>query len=171
MPVGERLPRVRIDRDASGMELQYDVAQAHRYQKVEILSSIEALVNKDKPADSPSLPARLYIRGAIVDERGWLWAIASGYWYLLWNLLGGPTYEATATVDIELEVRGYRKIVMTGSGKCYAGMWYPGDPSACAFAKAITNALMQGLFGKCTNGWDRSDNQATRWNVTMDAAS
>jgi hypothetical protein len=139
-------PRIRIDRASSGLHLTYDIAQTQRYDREEVLAAIEALWNQGKPADAPVAPARVFVRGSIVDERGWLWAIASVYFYPAWVLLAGPTYSSTANVDIDIEVKGSPMLTGSGSGKCYAGLWYPGDPSACAFDKAIVDAFQRGAL-------------------------
>jgi hypothetical protein len=139
-------PRIRLDRNASGLRLLYDVGQASSYDREEVLSAIEAMWNQGKPTDAPVVPARIFVKASIVDERGWLWAIAMGYLYGGWSLFGGPTYSATATVDVDIEIQGKATLSGSGTGKCYAGMWYPGDPSACAFGKAIANAIMRGAM-------------------------
>ena len=142
--INEGRPRIRVDRVASALSLRYDDSQAYRYDRDELLRAIEEMWNASATRGEV-VAARVSIRGSIRDQRGWLWSIAGGYLFPAWVFVGGPSYSASSHVDVEVGLDTGAVFAATGDGQCYAGLWYPGDPSACAFDKAIVNAIRRGL--------------------------
>jgi hypothetical protein len=139
--VPEDLPKLKIDRNASALSLSYDSSQARRYDRDDVLSAVENAWNSGKAAAAPAVPARIEIHGSVVDEIGWLWAISLLYFYPAWIVCGGPTYSASANVQVNIELKSGERLTGHGYGTCYAALWYPGDPSACAFDKAVAQAI------------------------------
>lgn len=134
--MGPSLPRINVDVPASSMVLSYVAGADGSFDRDSVLRGFEDYWNSCA-AGSDAVPAKITINGVLSDNYLWL-ALYGG----IFSIYGVPTMSSSADLQIEVTtpVTSYRS---NGSGSCYAGAFYPGDPAQCAFSKALTEAVRQ----------------------------
>ena len=146
-----KYPVVKIDYDASAMVLLYDSKGCDSdgqslFNREEILNALEKYVNQELKSKD-QVDARVIVETSIEDN----------YLYLLqllipptpgWVFLfGSPVAEAEAQIKVSIEVEG--KVYQgSGKGRCFAGVYYPGDQAQCAFSKALVSAIQNAVQQK-----------------------
>lgn len=130
-------PPIKFDYQACKMSLSFKNEYQNLYDRNTILAAVETYWNQTSTVDEKSVPARVKIAGAIRENYLWLFSVFA---YGVPSLFGMPVASSSADLEITMEAGGvfYKG---SGFGKCYAGIYYPGDPSQCAFSKAVTAAL------------------------------
>ncbi len=138
--------RIRVDREASVLALKGDARPKTEalevYQREDLFGAIEAFWNRGLP-EGEAQPVRVGVFGGNANNSlFWLIAaeITTGFVSLL---LGWPSMQYSADVRVVLEFPDGRRQEARGSGTCYAGIFYPGDPEPCALSKAVAAALRE----------------------------
>jgi len=141
--LSNRVPRIRIDEPASMMALKYLVESD--VNKLDVVAGLDQYWNGASVLVNGSpIPARFIVESKSTQGRG-MNAMVSNELIILFTggvlfLFGVPTAWDTQMVTFTLEFGGH-EYKATAQGKCYAGLYYPGDPGPCAFSRALAEAV------------------------------
>lgn len=140
----EGLPRISIDRAASMIAVSAGKWKLNKsaFSRSEILNGLEAYWNKNA-GTGEKVKTRIIISSTII--RGWeviqaMTGILSALTGGAYLLIGGPTDGSNADASVVMDI-GDKRITGSGHGRCLAGLYYPGEATQCAFAKAVINAV------------------------------
>lgn len=140
-PVPNVLPKVRFDLPASAMSLSYLANEDSKFERSDVLPALESYWNQQSK-ETPPVPAKIRISGTVSENNNWYFIFLLGAYAAFPYAFGYPTLSTNASLEIEV-VTPEKTWLSSGNGKCYAGLYYPGDPSQCAFSKALTNAVLR----------------------------
>lgn len=144
-PLPVAVPRIKIDEPASLMALKY--LSAADVPKLDVVRGLDEFWNKTSVTlDGNAIPARMIIEAKSAGQRSWNALVSNELIALMTGgalfLFGVPTAWDTEMVTFTLEMDGH-EYRATAQAKCFAGLYYPGDPGPCAFSRALTEAVRQ----------------------------